>query len=135
MDNMPRGMRYTIIFTPPHAKNLHREGWTKQDIKKFLSEFKRMPGYQFNSMPAIGESKPGLFKGRIKARDTDTVPLIRNPEFLRIIVAGGPGAFIAHAAGGGATPGRKQTQRVEFPKNWDKLVAKYKNVVPTYAKY
>ena len=94
-----------------------------------------MPGYQFNSMPAIGESKSGLFKGRIKARDTDTVPLIRNPEFIRIIVAGGPGAFIAHAAGGGATPGRKQTQRVEFPKNWDKLVAKYKNVVPTYAKY
>jgi hypothetical protein len=135
MDNMPRGMRYTIIFTPPHAKNLAREGWTKDEIKEFITEYKRMSGAHFNSMPAMGGSKPGLYKGKIPARDTDSVPVIRDPRFIRIIVAGGPGAFIAHAAGGGATPGKKQTQKIDLPKNWDKLVATYKNVVPTYAKY
>ena len=49
--------------------------------------------------------------------------------------AGGPGAFIPHTIGGGATPGAKQTQKIEFPKGWDKLVKKYKDMVPTYAKY
>lgn len=86
-------------------------------------------------MPAIGGIRPGIYKGKIPARDTDTVALIRDPQFIRIIVGGGPGAFIAHAVGGGATPGKKQTQKIEMPKNWDKLVKKYKNVVPTYAKY
>ena len=52
-----------------------------------------------------------------------------------MIVGGGPGAFIAQIIGGGATPGKKQTQKIDLPKNWAKLVAKYKNVVPTYAKY
>jgi hypothetical protein len=135
IDNLQRGMRYTFIFTPPHAKNLAREGWTKEDVKEFISEFARMPGARFNSMPGFGGVRPGLYKGKISARDTDTVAFIRDPRFIRIIVAGGPGAFIAHVVGGGATPGKKQTQKIDFPKNWDKLVAKYKNVVPTYARY
>ena len=130
-----RGMRYTFIFTPPHAKNLAREGWTKEDIKEFISEYARIPGSHFNNIPVIGGARPSLYKGKISARDTDTVALIRDPRFIRIIVAGGPGAFIAHAVGGGATPGKKQTQKIELPANWDKLVKKYKNIVPTYAKY
>ena len=135
MDNLPRGMRYTFIFTPPHAKNLAREGWTKEEMKEFISEFTRMSGARFNSMPGFGGVRPGMYKGKISARDTDTVAFIRDPRFIRIMVAGGPGAFIAHVVGGGATPGKKQTQKIELPKNWDKLVAKYKNVVPTYARY
>ena len=54
---------------------------------------------------------------------------------MRIIVAGGPGAFIGHVIGGGPTPGQKATQVIELPKNWNKLVAKYKDIVPTYARY
>jgi hypothetical protein len=135
IDQITRGMRYTLIFTPPHAKNLAREGWTKEDIKEFISEYARIPGARFNNMPAIGGGRPGLYKGKISAREIDTVALITDPRFIRIIVAGGPGAFIAHAVGGGATPGMKQTQKIELPKNWDKLVKKYKNIVPTYAKY
>jgi hypothetical protein len=134
IDNIPRGMRYTFIFTPPHAKNLAREGWTKEDIKEFISEYARIPGSRFAGK-GLGGMWGGLYKGRIPIRDTDSLSMIRDPQFIRVIVAGGPGAFIAHAAGGGATPGKKQTQKIELPKNWDKLVKKYKNVVPTYAKY
>jgi hypothetical protein len=135
IDNLQRGMRYTIVFTPPHAKNMAREGWTKGDIKEFISEYARIPGSRFTSKPAIGPLGSGLFKGRLTVRDTDMVRLISDSRFIRIIVAGGPGAFIAHAVGGGATPGMKQTQKIELPKNWDKLVKKYSTVVPTYAKY
>jgi hypothetical protein len=29
----------------------------------------------------------------------------------------------------------KQTQKIELPKDWDKLVKKHRDLVPTYAKY
>jgi len=61
--------------------------------------------------------------------------LIRDTRFIRILVAGGPGTFIAQVVGRGATPGMKRIQKVELPANWDKLVARYKDVVPTYARY
>ena len=63
------------------------------------------------------------------------VPIIADPRFIKIIVGGGPGAWIAHLTGGGATPGKKEIQKIEFPKNWEKLVDKYKDVEPKYAKY
>jgi hypothetical protein len=63
------------------------------------------------------------------------MPLIKDYRFIRVIVGGGPGAFVAHLIGGGPTPGKKEIQKIELPKNWEKLVAKYKNVVPIYAKY
>ena len=135
VDSLPRSMRYTLIFTPAHAKNLAREGWSKEDIRQFICDFARMSGSRINRMPPIGSASPGPYKGKIAIRDTDTVPVVRDPRFIRIIVAGGPGAFIAHLVGGGATPGMKQTQKIDFPKDWDKLVRKYKDVVPTYAKY
>ena len=128
VDNAPRGMRYTFIFTPPHAKNMAREGYSKEDVKSYIAKNKLVEAYRVARPPWLKDDS-------IPEKDTDMVPMIRDPRFIRVIVAGGPGAFIAHAAGGGATPGKKQTQKIELPKNWDKLVAKYKNVVPTYAKY
>jgi hypothetical protein len=122
VDNMPRGMRYTIILTPMHARLLARAGWTKENIKAFITE------YAHTSTSRFGE-------GKIPIKDADSVPRVTDPRFIRIIVAGGPGAFIAHAAGGGATPGMKQTQKIELPANWTKLVAKYQGLVPTYARY
>jgi hypothetical protein len=135
MDNTPRGMRYTYVFTPPHAKNLAREGYSKEDVKAYVAENKLVPRSRMWRRTAAGVPEPPLNYGEMPTEDDKMVPLISDPRFIRVIVGGGPGAFIAHLVGGGATPGRKQTQKIEVPKNWDKLLAKYKNMVPTYAKY
>jgi hypothetical protein len=133
LDNIPRGMRYTIVFTPPHAKNLAREGYTKEKIKQYIVENKMMPAANFRA-----QASGGLAFARLNADSLPkegVVPQIRDPRFIKIVVGGGPGAFIAHLVGGGATPGRKEIQKIDLPKNWEKLVAKYRNVAPTYAKY
>jgi hypothetical protein len=135
VDNIPRGMRYTLVFTPPHAKNLAREGYTKEKVKKYIAENKVVPMSRVMAVGMGGPRPPGAPPGPIPGKETDMVPLIRDYKIIRIIVGGGPGAFIAHIVGGGATPGRKEIQKIDLPKNWDKLVARYKNVVPTYAKY
>jgi hypothetical protein len=134
MDNMPRSMRYTIIFNPAYAKNLHREGFNKEKIKKHIAENKLVPAAQMR--PNIGAFVPPQADMQRSSQDTTAmVPLIRDTRFIRIIVGGGPGAFVAHLIGGGATPGKKEIQKIDLPKNWDKLVVKYRNLVPVYMKY
>jgi hypothetical protein len=74
-------------------------------------------------------------------REMDEVPIIKNPESIAIIVAGGPGAFIGQLAGGTGVVGgtvnswEKAIATIKLPANWDSLVAQYKNVVPTYLRY
>jgi hypothetical protein len=133
VDNLPRGMRHTIVFTPPHARNLAREGYTKEKVKRYVVENKLEPAEAVRA-----RSGTGLAFARTREESLPTegmVPQIRDARYIKVIAGGGPGAFIAHLAGGGATPGKKEIHKIELPKNWDKLVAKYKNVVPTYAKY
>jgi hypothetical protein len=127
-----------IVLTPPHARNLARSGWTKQDIKEFISEYARVPSYESGSYwgtssPGFAEwGRAGLFKNRIPMREYDLIPVASNPQAISIIVAGGPGAMI-----GLHTPGyaRKEMRKVSLPSGWDKLVAKYKDVAPVYARY
>jgi hypothetical protein len=136
VDNIPRGMRYTLVITPPHAKNLFREGYDKDKIKKYIVAHKLVPAARLKAAANTGlniRTREALED--LPDNDAEMVPLIKDPRFIKIIVGGGPGAFIADLSGGGASPGMKQTQKIELPKNWAKLVAKYKNVVPTYAKY
>jgi hypothetical protein len=135
VDNIPRGMRYTLIFTPPHARNLAREGFDKEKIKKYIVEHKLVTVARMRSVAGTGLGIERRETDGLPDNDKAMVPLIKDSRFIRVIVGGGPGAFIAHVIGGGATPGKKQTQKIELPKNWAKLVAKYKNVVPTHAKY
>jgi hypothetical protein len=136
VDNTPHGMRRTIIFTPPHAGNLAREGYTKEKVRQFIVENKLVPSSRTRIQAAMGGPRPPVAESTtLPGGDSGLVPMIRDPRFIKIIVGGGPGAFIAHVVGGGATPGKKEIQKIELPKNWDKLVARYRNVVPTYAKY
>jgi hypothetical protein len=127
------GMMHTVIFPPVHARTLAKDGWNKQDIKEFIREYARMPVADRTSASGPGPAK--LFKGKIDARLGETVPIINDIRTVRVMVAGGPGAFIAQAVGGGPTPGKSEIRKIELPENWDKLVAKYKNIVPNHVRY
>jgi hypothetical protein len=134
IDNIPRSMRYTIVVNAATAKNLAREGYTKEKIKKYITENKLISTAQANKQ--LGAVViPGANPQQSSQDASKMVPLIKDHRFIRVIVGGGSGAFVAHLIGGGATPGKQEIQKIELPKNWDKLVAKYKNLVPVYVKY
>jgi hypothetical protein len=134
IDNITRSMRYTIVFNPQTARNLAREGYTKEKIKKYITEKKLITASQAKMQSSV-VVVPGTDLQQASSDISKMVPLIKDYRFIQVIVGGGPGAFVAHLIGGGATPGKKEIQKIVLPKNWDKLVAKYKNVVPVYAKY
>ncbi len=79
--------------------------WTKKDMVAYISD-------QTPAPPTTGAGFGG-------------------PIDNRFIVAGGAGNWmlLLNAVGGVIT------KKVELPKNWDKLIAKYKNIVPTYSRY
>lgn len=134
VDNMPRGMRYNIIITPTHAKNLLREGYDKEKIREYIINNKHVSAAKMAEIIKMSPLRlPDTNDPTIN--EGDMVPVIDDPRFIRIIVAGGPGAWIAHLVGGGATPGKKEIQKIELPEDWDRLVEKYKDVAPEYERY
>jgi len=136
-----RGGLTCIILTPPHAKILENKGWTKETIKEFLFRFGRVPAYRH---PYFWDTNKAFARlGAIPFNEMDTMAVLVSPAVVKIIVAGGPGAFIGIAAGAVSfSPTREKagdwgwvSKKITLPANWEKLVAQYKNVVPTYERY
>ena len=112
------GSMSCLLVVPTHAKVLSSNGWTKKKIKEFILENSASP------FPPVqgGEGTPIL----------PTTPSIND---LMIVVAGGPGAWIGLLRSAGGWENSFVTKKIDLPRNWNKLVAKYKNVVPTYNEY
>ena len=100
---------FFLMIPPQYARTLTDAGWTKKSIENFF-------------MTAI----PGN-------RDSDSTPPVLRARAAQIVVAGGPGPCwmgLFRSFGG-----KGVTQKVELPANWAKLVEKYRDIVPTYARY
>ena len=116
---------FGILLTPTNAKALASKGWTKKDIKAYIMENARVPR----------DRHPRYWAGDEDRGDSqESFPMFisspREPDPIRIYVVGGFGSWLGLIAGGGIA-----TEKVELPANWDKLVAKYKDIVPTYVMY
>jgi hypothetical protein len=107
-----------LIVIPSHAKILADEGWTKKKLKEFI----------FQNAGAPRQSNR-------EERDVLSEPPAIDTDGLMILVAGGPGAWMGMLRSVGGIKNDFVTKKIELPGNWDKLVAKYKNVVPNYMRY
>jgi hypothetical protein len=100
---------FYLILPPQYARTLAVSGWTKKKIEDFF----------MTVIPA--------------SRDSEGTPPVLLARGIQIIVAGGPGPCwmgLLKSFGG-----KGVTQKVELPANWDKLIKKYTDIVPTYARY
>ena len=150
------GGRVCLLLTPKHAQTLGKAGWTRGDISNFISEYARAPlshhleywgtyrrGEKSSSdgstsmMSPSMESEPDrmLLMSPNDAPD-ESMSILRNPGLVKTFVVGGPGGFIGMLIGGSLRGAKGWvTQKVELPANWEKLVKKYKGIVPTYGRY
>jgi hypothetical protein len=108
-----------LIVIPSHAKILADAGWTKEKLKTFIME----------NAPARGPAR------KENADVLSQPPRTVDPSGLMVLVAGGPGAWMAVLRSVGGIQNEFVTQKIELPRNWDKLVAKYKDIVPVYVPY
>jgi hypothetical protein len=114
---MGAGGMSCLLVMPSHAKILSAEGYTKAKVKRYIAEHVAPP------IPTIelAQTTP-----RRTTMDIDN---------LMILVAGGPGAWSSLLRSVGGFGNSLVSKKIELPKNWDKLVAKYKDVVPHYEAY
>ncbi len=112
------GTMSTVILIPSWARVLSSEGYTRQKVKEYL----------------VAHGTP--LRSSVTPSDASGPPKI-DPGSISIVVAGGPGSFIGllRSAGPGFFENAFVTKKIELPKNWDKLVAKYKNIKPNYERY
>jgi hypothetical protein len=102
----PYWRQCTLLICPSHAATLAESGWTKEKVVREIEQFR--PEHR----------NVGI--GRLSG-----------PESVRVVVAGGPGAWIGLSQG----VGRWVSRPIELPSNWDKLVRKYRDYVPNYLRY
>lgn len=120
-----------FLVPPVHARRLAQKGWTKEKIRNYIAEFAQAPAFKH---PAHYDSGKALARHKTVPMDAlEPIRLIADPSNIRIVVAGGPGTFIGILTGGFSS--RRVIKRIRFPRNWDKLVAKYRNLTPTYELY
>lgn len=101
-----------LVLGPEHATIIARDGWSKSDIRHFLFENARLP---FGRIKAWGEylGVSNLWPNWWNVADVqEMVPIVRQPEDILIIVAGGAGTRSMWVPGVYAPLSRSITRRV-----------------------
>ena len=83
-----------VVFGPEHARILADGGWSKRDIRSFLFEHARKPvALLRRGGPPQGDSHRGFLWPKFvdPSDDAQLVPVVRRPEDIHILVAGGAG--------------------------------------------
>jgi hypothetical protein len=115
-----------FIVIPSHAEILASEGWTKKSLKEYLMKGSDSPMDTYRASQG----------GETKTEDIlSKPPAAVDPDSLMILVAGGPGAWTGLLKSVGGIKNDFVTVKIDLPKNWDKLVKEYGNIVPNYAQY
>jgi hypothetical protein len=115
-----------VMFTPVNARIMANRGWNKSDIKKYI--------IANSTAPWSHHSRYYIEAGSERKADEPVLIFTSNPNQpvpIQIVVAGGQGSWTGLHSGGFAVV----TEKIELPVNWNKLVAKYNNIVPTYVRY
>jgi hypothetical protein len=123
---------FGLILTPNNAQALAKRGWTKKSLKEYLIKNTIIPDdyYSRLGLDLAGLTDRNSFMGPGEEKHLFR-PSAERPDPVQIFVYGGFGSWMGFLQGGPP----QITKKIDLPKNWAKLAAKYKNVVPTYVKY
>jgi hypothetical protein len=122
-----------FIMSPGCAKKFAEEGWTKKDILAYLVEYARKPASELNVRWLRGNNHlPDVV---MPVDPSHSVRKFWNTDHLFIVVGGSNYGASGVAFGGGGDHGGPVTKKVQLPKDWDNLVNKYNDLVPTYISY
>ncbi len=118
----------TLILSPQLAKFLHTNGMSRKDLVDYIVEYARIPASSLAMRWMIGHH-----------HEPKGVPLPQDPTrvarkfwsgmHIPVIVAGGNGIALLFYGGGG-DHGGPVTKKIQLPKNWRELVARYEEREP-----
>ncbi|MBI2320836.1 MAG: hypothetical protein HYU88_01740 [Chloroflexi bacterium] len=89
-----------LVLGPEHAHIIANAGWSKNDVRLFLWEHARQPVRLLKLGGVHGRNlhRNNLWPRWVDRDDDDfMVPLVRRPEDIHVMVAGGPGSRVTAA--------------------------------------
>ena len=95
------GAQIVLVLCPEHAADISGSGLSKNDVRHFVYHNARMPVGQLKGVAHYGNRN---WPAWVNEDDPNTmVPIVRSPEDIAIVVAGGDGRHSAWLAGWGVT--------------------------------
>jgi len=125
-----------FILSPEIAAMFAQAGWTKQRILDYVVEYNRVPADEWNLRWLVESNHEPRKDGGIPVETpldgSYSARRFWNDAHMFIVVAG---AQWGVAVTGGGDHGGPSCTKVELPKNWDSLVARYRDIVQRYLDY
>ena len=117
------------------AQRLSDEGWSRRDVIEYIVEYFRRPASEADVERMISNNHfpKNVQEGKLKLPEhpDHSTRVFWDDEHMVIAVTGVSGGVFP----GGGMHGGPSVTKIDLPANWDKLVNKYKDIVPTYADY
>ena len=102
-----------VVLSPEHAHTIHRDGWSKPDVRQFLFENTGVPLRHYSEPDAEGTQLRHTYK-EIMIDGEACYQKFRSPDSIKIVVAGG-GAGKFSAVLGSWAAGPRGSQMVTYP--------------------
>ncbi len=105
------GSQILLVLCPEHAADIHASGLSKSDVSQFVYQNARMPLKRLKNVAHYGNRN---WPPWIDQADPEALlPIVRAPEDVVVVTAGGDGRHSAWLAGWGVT--RMATREIETP--------------------
>ena len=107
------GYEAMVVLVPEHVNTIHRDGFSKQDVRQFLFENTGVPVRAYDSEAGEGSQFVQHYK-EVSIDGERCYQKFRSPEAIQIIVAGGNAGKFSAVIGGWVS-GPRGSQRVTYP--------------------
>ncbi len=102
-----------VVLAPEHVHTIHRDGFSKQDVRDFLFENTGVPLRCYSGEPGDGVAQRGMYQ-EIAIDGEPCYRKFRAPEAIKIVVAGGTAGKFS-AVLGSWSAGPRGSQMVTYP--------------------
>lgn len=107
------GYEAMVILSPEHVKTIHRDGWSKQDVRQFLFENTGVPVRAYEGEEGEGTQFVAHYK-EVTIDGERCYQKFRAPEAIKIVVAGGTAGKFSAVIGSWVS-GPRGSQMVTYP--------------------
>ena len=115
-NNIRRMGQTLVVINPRHARQLDKEGWSKDDVRQYIWENARLSRREIiEATPS--HINPGRYnwpKWMDTGNEGQMIPLTARPEDIHIFIAGGEGSFSMCCPGWGIMGGFAVTKKIRF---------------------
>ena len=124
------GMDNLILLNWTAFDIIRREGYSREQVQRMIYEEAQQPWREFfgGKEPSVKASPLGIpeeIVARCRADSSAKVPLVRQPENIKMVVAGAEGygtAMVVYISTWGYGPAHFVTKSINVPGDWEKIL-------------